>query len=128
MIRVLIADDHVAVRRGVSTLLSSSREVQVCGEADNGADALAKAVELRPDIILLDIAMPIMNGFQVAAALRDKLPETPILFLSVYDTPQMIQEAKRVGVRGFVSKGAVTKTLLEAVEALVVRKKIFFPN
>jgi DNA-binding NarL/FixJ family response regulator len=128
MIRVLVADDHDAVRMGVRSCLRSQSEIEICGEAANGAEAIEKAVDLRPDIVLLDIAMPILNGFQVAKALRGKLPDTPILFYSVYQTPQMINEAKRVGLRGFVSKSALRDTLLKAVEALVVKKESFFPN
>jgi DNA-binding NarL/FixJ family response regulator len=128
VIRVLIADDHDAVRMGVRSLLQSRPEIEVCGEATNGAEAVEKAVELKPDLLLLDIAMPVMNGFQVATVLRLKSPETTILFYSLHKSQQMIQEAKRLGVRGLVSKGDGVNTLLKAVDALVLKNDSFFPN
>jgi DNA-binding NarL/FixJ family response regulator len=127
LIRVLIADDHDAIRRGVRSVLLTNVEIDVCAEAANGKEAIAKALECQPDIIILDLTMPVMGGFAAAIELRRILPDVPILFYSMHQGEHLIREAKRIGVQGFVSKGSSSETLLGAVDALVVRKGTFFP-
>lgn len=126
-IRVLIADDHDAIRKGVGTILSRDG-IEVCGEASNGIEAVINAVQLRPDIVILDLTMPVMGGFEAARELRKVLPDIPILFYSVHGSNQLIKEIRRVGVQGFVDKSDISKALPEAVNALVVQKATFFPN
>jgi DNA-binding NarL/FixJ family response regulator len=126
-IRVLIADDHEVVRRGVRTILSAG-DVEVCGEAANGSEAISKAVELRPDLVILDLTMPVMGGFEAAAEIHRMLPKMPILFYSMHDGAQVIREAQRIGARGFVNKGRLSDTLLQAVTVLVVQRGTFFPD
>ena len=126
-IRVLIADDHDAIRKGVATILSHDG-IEVCGEASNGIEAVTNAVELRPDIVILDLTMPVMGGFEAARELRKVLPDIPILFYSMHGSAHLIKELKRVGVQGFVSKSDISKALPEAVNALVVQKATFFPD
>jgi two-component system, NarL family, response regulator NreC len=127
LIRVLIADDHDVVRRGVRSILLSRPDVEVCGEASDGQEAIEKALELKPDIIVLDLTMPVMGGFAAAAELRRRLPDIPILFYSIHDGAYLVAEAKRLGVQGFVSKSRISEALLEAIDAVVVRKTTFFP-
>jgi DNA-binding NarL/FixJ family response regulator len=115
------------VRRGVRSILLSRPDIEVSGEASDGKEAVDKALELRPDIIVLDLTMPVMGGFAAAAELRRLVPEIPILFYSIHDGPHLIVETKRLGVQGFVSKSRISETLLEAIDALVVRKTTFFP-
>jgi DNA-binding NarL/FixJ family response regulator len=126
-IRVLIADDHEATRKGVRTILSYDG-IEVCGEVSNGVEAVTNAVQLRPDIVILDLTMPVMGGFEAAKELRKVLPEIPILIYSMHESDQLIKESRRVGVRGFVSKSEISKALPEAVNALVVQKATFFPD
>jgi DNA-binding NarL/FixJ family response regulator len=126
-IRVLIADDHDATRKGVGTILSKGG-IEVCGEASNGVEAVTNAVQLRPDIVILDLTMPVMSGFEAAKELRRVLPDIPILFYSMHGSDQLIKELRRVGVKGFVSKSDISKALPEAVNALVVQKATFFPE
>jgi len=126
-VRVLIADDHDVVRKGVRSILSSNN-IEVCGEACNGSEAVGKALELLPDLVILDLTMPVMGGFEAAIELCRLLPRIPILFYSIYEGEALIKEAKRIGVRGFVSKNRISETLLKAVNVLVVQKGTFFPD
>jgi DNA-binding NarL/FixJ family response regulator len=126
-LRVLIVDDHETVRRGVCSILESRKNVEVCGEAANGQEAVAMASELSPDLIILDVTMPEMDGFATARQIRTFLPEVPILMLSMHDGPTVTGEARRVGAQGFVSKSAAGKVLLEAVEA-VLQGQNYFPD
>jgi two-component system, NarL family, response regulator NreC len=83
--RILIADDHDAVRRGVRSVLPSRSNIEVCGEASNGNEAIQKALELKPDLIILELTMPVMGGFAAASELRRLLPDMPILFYSMHE-------------------------------------------
>ena len=115
------------MRRGVRSILLSRSDVEVCGEACDGKEAIEKALELKPDVIVLDLTMPVMGGFAAAAELRRRLPDVPILFYSIHDGAYLVAEAKRLGVQGFVSKSRISDTLLEAIDAVAVRKTTFFP-
>jgi two-component system, NarL family, nitrate/nitrite response regulator NarL len=126
-LRILIADDHEAVRKGVCAILSSRADVEVCGEAENGKETIEKANALRPDLIILDITMPVLNGFEAALEIRKTLPKVPILILSMHESNHLIGEAKRIGVKGYVTKTQVASTLLEAVDKLL-RHGTFFPE
>ena len=110
------------------SILLSRPDIEVCGEACDGKEAVDRALELKPDIIVLDLTMPVMGGFAAAAELLRRLPEIPILFYSIHDGSYLIAEAKRLGVQGFVSKSRISETLLEAIDSLVVRKATFFPS
>jgi DNA-binding NarL/FixJ family response regulator len=126
-IRILIADDHDVVRRGLVSILSTGN-IEVCGEARNGSEALGKALELLPDLVILDLTMPVMGGFEAATEMCRLLPQTPVLFHSIYEGEALMQEAKRIGVRGFVGKNCSSETLLRAVNTLVLEKGTFFPD
>ena len=125
---MLIADDHEAIRKGVRTILRSRANVEICGEASDGSEAVRMAVELKPDLIILDLTMPVMGGFAAAKELRLLLPEIPFLFYSMHDGTQLIKEAKQAGARGFVSKSRISDTLLDALDAVIVRNGTFFPD
>jgi DNA-binding NarL/FixJ family response regulator len=126
-LRILVADDHEAVRKGVCAILSFRADVEVCGEAENGKDAIEKAIELRPELIILDITMPVLSGFEAAREIRKTLPNVAILILSMHESNQLIEEAKKIGVQGYVTKNQVGATLLQAVDTLL-RKETFFPQ
>jgi DNA-binding NarL/FixJ family response regulator len=124
-LRVLIADDHDLIRRGVRDLLASRSGWQVVGEACNGADAVRKAVSLRPDVAILDFSMPELNGPGAAAQIVEKVPETGVVVLTMHDSEQVMREVLQSGARGLVLKSDADRDLLEAVEA-VARKRHFF--
>ena len=117
-LRVLIADDYEAVRLGVCAVLSSRVDIDVCAQAKNGEEAIEKSIQLRPDLIILDISMPGIGGLEAARQIRVFLPDVPILFFTMHNTPQLFAIAKSVGAQGFVSKEQMAVTLLNAVDAL----------
>jgi len=116
--RILIADDHDLLRRGVKALLESHPGWTVCAEARTGLEAVVHAEELRPDIAILDIAMPDMNGIEAARRIRKACPRTEILLLSVHHSDQLIRQIIEAGVRGFIVKSDSDQDLLKAVETL----------
>jgi two-component system, NarL family, nitrate/nitrite response regulator NarL len=125
--RCLLVDDHESVRAGVTAILSSRANIEVCGEASNGREAVEKARELQPDLIILDVTMPVMDGINSAKEIRSFLPDVPILFFSMHDGIYLVHEAKMAGVQGFVSKTDARATLLDAVDALA-NKQTYFPD
>jgi DNA-binding NarL/FixJ family response regulator len=123
--RILLADDHEAVRRGMRTLLETQEGWKVCGEADNGQEAVDKAKALRPDIVILDISMPVLSGFGAARLIKEHFPEVPILAYSMYRSEAFLQEARRIGLEGYVSKSEDGPTLLMAVDAVQNHRSFF---
>jgi DNA-binding NarL/FixJ family response regulator len=117
-IRILVVDDHPIVRQGLKTLLEGHSGWQVIGEASDGAEALEKARELNPDVMVLDVTMPRMNGLEACRILRRQAPELEILFVTQHDSPQMMREALEAGARGYVVKSNAARDLLAAVEAV----------
>ena len=117
--RVLIADDNPYIRRGLRQLLELA-EFEVCGEAENGAMAIEQAQQLQPDLIVLDLAMPVMNGLQAAPLLREKLPAVPILLFTLYSDRSLEQAALAAGITSVISKGESTETLVRTARALVI--------
>jgi DNA-binding NarL/FixJ family response regulator len=126
-LRILIVDDHEAVRAGVRAILASRNDMEVCGEASNGQEAIAKALELRPDLIILDINMPILGGITAAKEIKVRLPQVLILLFSMHQSNQLVREAKLLGVQGYVNKSQAGATLLNAVDA-VSSMQTFFPS
>lgn len=123
--RVLVADDHETIRKGIRSILTSRNDLEVCGEATNGQEAVDKARELRPDLVILDISMP-LGGLRIAKEIIDILPSVAVLLLSVYDGRTLTPEAKSAGVRGFVRKDQAGTELLKAVDA-ILQGQTFFP-
>ena len=117
--QILIVDDNEMVRRGVSALLSSRPTWQVCGYAGDGKEALRKAKELRPDIILLDISMPGANGLDVARILRREMPKTKIVIMSQHDPIQVLPRVLEAGAHACVGKDSLSADLLPTIECLV---------
>jgi len=104
--RILLADDFEVVRNGLKNLLSESGEWDICGEADNGLSAVQKTVELKPDVVVLDITMPVMNGLEAAREIRRLAPRTKIVMFSMHDSAHIAQEAKQAGADAYVAKSS----------------------
>jgi DNA-binding NarL/FixJ family response regulator len=122
--RILIADDHEAVRRGVRALLESQDGWKVCGEADNGRAAIEKAKEFRPDLAILDIAMPFVNGFDAAKIIKDLYPDTAILAYSILQSEGFLNESRRIGLDGYISKSDGARAVLKAVDEVQHRRSL----
>jgi len=127
VIRILLADDHEVVRRGLSSLLSTRPDWQVCGEARNGREAVALAVKLKPNLAILDLSMPDLNGLEATRQIRKEVPETEILVFSMYENERFVRDLLAAGARGYVLKSDVSSQLLNAVDA-VSRHKPFFTS
>lgn len=117
-IRILLVDDHPIVRQGLRTLLEGRTGWEVVGEASDGAEAVEKAKNLKPDVMVLDVTMPRMNGLEACRLLRMQAPQLEILFVTQHDSPQMMREALDAGARGYVVKSNAARDLLQAVEAV----------
>jgi DNA-binding NarL/FixJ family response regulator len=127
MIRILIAEDHLMVRAGIRALLEKAGDINILGEASNGQEAVEMTQELKPDVLIMDIMMPRMNGIQAAENIRElKLP-TRILLLSMYADAGFIHQALQCGVKGYVLKSSVSDELLQAVRT-VANGQTFLSN
>jgi DNA-binding NarL/FixJ family response regulator len=120
--RILIADDGEEVRQVVRAVLESRTNYEVCGEASNGAEAIAKALELKPDLILLDVAMPMLNGVEVASVLGGSMPELPIILYTMYNELLGLSLATAVGAKAVISKADGIGKLVECVQSLLEPK------
>ena len=125
MITVLLADDHDLMRQGVRTLLETHPNVEVCGEARNGVEAVNKAIDLSPDVVVLDLSMPEMNGLEAARRIRRQVPNTKILVFSVHDANDMVRDMVDAGAHGYVLKSDAARHLAAAVEA-VAQEDLYF--
>ena len=114
-IKVLIADDHTIVRAGLTALLGTEKDIEVVGEAKNGAEAVANAVELHPDIVIMDLMMPKMDGVEATKELLRKAPSVKTILLTTYGTSDGIAHALRAGARGAVLKNADNSELAKAI-------------
>jgi len=125
-VRILLVDDHPIVRQGLRTLLEGRSGWEVVGEASDGTEALIKVEELQPDVVVLDVTMPRMNGLEACRVIQQKRKHTSleVLFVTQHDSPQMMREALDAGARGYVVKSNAGRDLLEAVEA-VSQHRIF---
>ena len=117
-LRLLLADDHILVRAGLRALLDGIEGITVVAEADNGEQAVALAVQHRPDIVLLDITMPGINGLQAAERILRDLPDTRVLILSMHASDEYVTQALKLGVSGYLLKDAATLELQAALEAV----------
>ena len=118
-VRILIADDHELVRQGLRALLASRPAWEVCGEAADGVEAIEKAAELQPDIVLLDVSMPRLSGLEAATLIRRESPASEIVIVSQHDPAEMMPSVLKVGARGFVSKSELASNLLSTIESIV---------
>jgi DNA-binding NarL/FixJ family response regulator len=122
MIRVLIAEDHLMVRAGIRALLEKAGDIHVLGEASNGQEAIEMAEQFKPDVLIMDIMMPRLNGIQAAEKMRDLRLPSNILLLSMYSDEGFVHQALQCGVKGYVLKSSVSDELLWAVRAVASGK------
>ena len=115
-IRILIAENHDALRGAIRNLLESRSEFEVCGEARDGAQAVEKTAELKPDVVLLSASMPIINGFEAARQIRAASPRSRIVILSSYSDQRLQEEVKNIGAFCYVAKADAEQELIEAVK------------
>jgi DNA-binding NarL/FixJ family response regulator len=126
-VRLLIADDHEVMRLGIRNLFGARPGWSVCAEASNGQEALEKTLQFRPDVIIMDITMPVMNGLEAATKIWQQRPEIPVILFSLHLSDDLLPHLPTKGIRGAVAKGDAARDLIQAVEA-VLAGETFFPN
>jgi DNA-binding NarL/FixJ family response regulator len=117
-VRILLVDDHPVVRQGLRSLLEGRSGWEVVGEASDGIEAIDKVDSLHPDVVVLDVTMPRMNGLEACRLIRQKSSKVDVLFVTQHDSPQMMREALEAGAIGYVVKSNAARDLLAAVEAV----------
>ncbi len=127
-IRVLLVDDHAILREGIRYLLSASGEIDVVGEAQDGVEALEMVESRKPDAVLMDIAMPRMNGIDATRELKKRHPDLPVLILSMYDSEEYVLPILKAGASGYVLKRAAAQELVSALKAVVAGQVILHPD
>jgi len=125
--RILIVDDHELIRQGVRFIFSRDPQFAICGEAANGLEAIEQVKKLNPDVVLLDISMPIMNGLEAATEIRRVAPKTKIVILTMHDSSQMRKQSQDAGADGFVTKSQVASHLLQVVESVLALRQANAP-
>jgi DNA-binding NarL/FixJ family response regulator len=118
-VKVLLADDHRMLREGLRAMLDQSGQVQVVGEAQDGNQAVAMTEQLQPDVVVMDIAMPNLNGIEATRVIRQKHPNIKILILTMYETEEYVSEVLKAGATGYVTKEAAGEELLQAILSVV---------
>jgi two-component system response regulator NreC len=127
-LRILIADDHGLVRRGARAILHSRNGWRVVGEAVDGREAVQKAIHLKPDVAVVDIGMPELDGVEVARQIRAAVPDTEVLVLTMHESDQMVGRALDAGARGYLLKSDLTEYLVKAVKAVSQGKRFLTPK
>jgi DNA-binding NarL/FixJ family response regulator len=127
MIRIMLADDYEVVRQGLRRILESRSDWEICGEADDGRAALELAIKLKPDVVVLEMLMPGMNGLEATREIRRALPNTEVLIFTTRDAIELIREVLIVGARGYVLKSEPGQRIIEAVETLARHQPYFTP-
>jgi len=125
MIRILLADDHDLMRRGIRGLLESEPDFEVCGEAANGREAFVLATHLNPDVVVLDLGMPELNGLDALKQIHKDVPATEVLVFSMHDSEGLVREVFAAGARGYVLKSDAARYLVEAIRSLSQHKPFF---
>jgi DNA-binding NarL/FixJ family response regulator len=127
-LRILIADDHALVRRGAGAVLLSQRGWRVVGQAANGREAVRKARRLKPDVVILDIGMPELDGVEATREILETVPDTKVLILTMHESDYMVRRALEAGARGYVLKSDLTECLAKAVKAIASGKRFLTPK
>jgi DNA-binding NarL/FixJ family response regulator len=119
MPRVLVVDDHAFIRRGVNSILQSFPEWELCGEASNGQEAVKLADELKPEVIIMDVSMPVLNGIEATKVISKAHPEIKIVLLTLHDSAELFRSGFRAGARGYLLKSDAEQELLKALRIVV---------
>src|SRR3990172_9423325 len=127
-IRVLLADDHTLIRSGIATLLQTSRDIQIVGEAEDGDEAIRKTGELRPDVVVIDLSMPKLSGIEATKILKRKYPDTHVLVLTMHENEEYVFQILKSGASGYVLKSAGKEELSAAIRAASKGEKFFSPR
>ncbi|GAF94185.1 unnamed protein product, partial [marine sediment metagenome] len=127
-IRVLLADDHTILRQGIRVLLESQEDIEVVGEASNGREAISLAKQFRPDVVLMDIAMPLLNGLEATRQIKHDFPEISILVLTMYDTEEYVTQILRAGAAGYVLKKVAATELVAAIQSVYQGEAFLYPS
>jgi DNA-binding NarL/FixJ family response regulator len=125
--RILIADDHEVVRKGIRAILEAHPGWEACGESSDGRDAVEKAQALKPDVVIIDIGMPMLNGLEATRQILKGRPNTKVLVLTMHESEQVVQQVLEAGARGYLLKSDASRDLVRAVEELL-RNKTFFTS
>jgi len=124
-VRVLVADDHEVMRLGIRNLLEIQPGWSVCAEANNGQEALEKTLQFNPDVIIMDISMPVMNGLEAASLITKKQPQIPVILFSLHLSDDLYRHFKTDGIRGAVAKGDAARDLVLAVRTVLAGGTFF---
>jgi DNA-binding NarL/FixJ family response regulator len=127
-VRILVVDDHPIVRHGLRTLLGGRPEWEIIDEAEDGIEAVEKTDRLKPDVVVLDVSMPRMDGLEACRRIRTSVPKSEVLIVTQDDSPQMIREALSAGARGYIVKSDAARDLLAALEAVSQHKLFIAKN
>ena len=123
--RILIADDHAVVRAGLRALLESRSGWEVCAEAADGREAVDQATKLKPDVAVLDIGMPLLNGVEATLRIRSASPGTEVLILTMHESDDLVRQVIRAGARGYILKDDADRVLLAAIDSVSLHKPYF---
>ena len=127
-IRILIADDHALLRRGLATLLGFNKDIAVVGDAKNGEEAVKAAIKLKPDVVVMDLSMPVMDGVEATRQIREALPDTYVLILTSYSTSVDVSRAMEAGASGAFVKDAEDERLVDAIRTVAAGGTAFSPE
>lgn len=126
--RILIADDHEMIRQGLRLLVSQRTDWEICGEVATGREAVELAIKHKPDVVVMDYSMPILNGLEATRRIRESLPQTEVLILTMHENDQVIRDVLAAGARGYLLKSDGGKLLITAIESLCKHKPYFTPK
>lgn len=127
-IKILIVDDHVLIREGIRALLENQSDIEILDEATNGGEAIEKTIELRPDIVLMDITMPVMGGIEATVKIKEVVPDTKILVLSVHEEDHYLSEILKAGASGYFIKGGTSSELISALHTVQEGHVFLYPT
>lgn len=127
-IRILLADDHTLIRTGIATLLQTSRDFEVVGEAQDGEEAIEKTKQLRPDVIIIDLSMPKLSGIEATQIIKKEYPDVNVLVLTMHESEEYVYQILKSGAAGYVLKSAGKEELSAAIRAVVRGERFFSPR
>ena len=127
-VRILIAEDHTIVRKGLCSILKNEKDIDVIGEAENGKEAIKKVEELTPDVVVMDISMPLLNGLEATRQIKRRFPEVKVLILTVHSNEEYISEILKAGASGYLVKKAAPEELVAAIHAVAQGNSFLSPS